>query len=312
MPNFKLKGVFSWEIVDSKGNVVDSEPTTNNLILTQGIDAIATRSFVENILYCAVGGGTTPPLLSDTGLQSEIQRTGDVDTSVADACYSSVSGTTYSLSKTFKFPVNSFPITFGEIGWSWSNTAGNNLFSKALIVKNGVPAQVTLSVGQYLRVRYTLQINLGTGAVQTGNANIVGWPSATGQYMTQYIGLRSISSDGSLGYYDAGLDCNEPSGSSALFIGTSSTALAALGSAANRSGGTNFTSATANTYLGNGLLTKTASFGKNVAASSTLRSMGIGTVSTPQTNSGFVFLFDTDQTKGSDYILPLIFTYSWA
>lgn len=311
MPNYSLKGLFSWEIVNADGSVFDGEPTRNNLILTQGINAIASRSFVENMLYCAVGSANSAPLLSDTGLGNEVNRTGDVDTSVTDACLTSRAGNVYSLTKTFKFPVRTVSTSLGEIGWSWSGSPGNNLFSKALIVKNGVPAQITVSIGQYLRVRYTLQITLGPSTAVAGSANIVGW-TAPGQYMTQLIGLRSITSSGALGYYDAGNDCNEPSASAGIFIGTSSAALAAFGSSTDRSGGTNYLGSSSNSYLGNGVMVKLLSYGKGVAASSSLRSMGVGTTAAPQTNSGFVFLFDSAQTKLSDYILPLRFIYSWS
>jgi len=311
MHNYKLKGLFSWEIINSDGSVFDSEPTRNNLILTQGINAVALRSFVENMLYCAIGTGSTPPLLSDTGLTGEVQRTGDVDGAVADACITTLSSNTYSLTKTFKFPANSFPITVGQIGWSWSNTAGNNLFSKALIVKNGLPAQVTLGVGQYLRVKYTLQINISPSTAIVANSSIVNW-SSPGQYNVQLIGLRSILTDGSLSYYDAGQDCNEPSSISDIFYGTSSLALGAFGSSADRSGGTNYTTTATTTYQNNGTTFKTASFGKNVGASTSIRSIGIGKAGSSPTNSGFVFLFDTNQTKGSDFIFNPKFIYTWS
>lgn len=312
MPNhYKLRGKFSWEIVSDNGDVIASEPVRDNLILTQGINAVALRSFAENVAYCAVGTSSTPPLLSDTALASEIQRTGSVDTTVGGT-ETILNGNVYSISKVFRFPINLAPIVIGEIGWSWSDTAGANLFSKALIVKNGVPDLITVGVAQYLRVKYTLEITISPSSIQAGDSNISGL-SAAGQYNTQLIGLKKVNSDGSISDYDAGAGCNEPSSSScSIFIGTSSAALASFGSSTNRSGGTNYTSSILSpTYLGNGRLIKFANFGKNIAASSTLRSFGIGPTSNPFTNSGFVFLSDGNMTKSADYLLTLTFLYSW-
>jgi hypothetical protein len=249
--------------------------------------------------------------LSDTGLTGEVDRTGTVDDEVEVPCQTQLTGNVYSLTKTFKFGVRGSPVNIGTIGWSPSASSGNNLFSKALIIKNGVPDVITLGAGQYLRVRYTLQITISPSTTQTGDANITGLP-VPGQYMLQLIGLRSITANGSLDYYDAGSDCNEPSANSEVFLGTSSSALASFGSSANRSGGTNYVSAAANSYAGNGRLFKQASFGKGVAASSTLRSMGVGVAGSSTTNSGFVFLFDSNQTKSTSNILLLKFAYSWS
>lgn len=313
MHNFKLKGFFSWEIVDEKsGIVVRKSPPENNLILNQGRANVASYSFAQNIAYCAVGAGTAPPLLTDTGLADELQRTGDSDMSVDGGTTATLVGNLYSLIKTFRFPTNRGQLTIGQIGWSYASTAGNNLFSKALIVnKDGNPGTVTLTVGQYLRVKYTLQITISPSTTQTGSANIVGW-TAPGQYNVQLVGLKAFNADGSVGNYDAGAGCNEPAVQADVFIGTSSAALAAFGSATDRVAGTNYTVTTTNTYLGNGVLVKTASLGRSTANSSTLRSMGVGANGSSYTNSGFVFLFDGNQTKASTHLLPLQFVYSWA
>lgn len=310
MRNYSLKGFYSWEIVEN-GVVVNSEPTHNNLILSQGIDYVAQRSFVENILYCAIGEGSSPPILSDTGLSGEVDRTGNVDDEVATPCITQLTGNVYSLTKTFKFGVRASPVNIGTIGWSYSSSSGNNLFSKALIIKNGLPDVITLGVGQYLRVRYTLQITISPASAQVGDANITEL-AAPGQYMIQRIGLRSITSNGSLSYYDAGNDCNEPSAQSEVFLSTNSTTLASFGSSANRSSGTNYVSAALNSYSGNGVLYKQAAFGKGSAASSTLRSMGVGVTGSSTINSGWVFLFDSNQTKSTNRILLLKFVYSWS
>lgn len=313
LKKYKLRGFFKIEVVDEKTRLVEkSLPVTNNLILTQGKDFVAQRSFVENILYCAVGSGSSAPLLSDTGLANELARTNTVDGSVTSACLTSLSSNVYSLKKTFKFSTITSPVTYGEIGWSYSSSSGANLFSKALIIDiNGNPSPVQLGVGKYLRVVYTLEITLTPNTSQTGSANISGW-TTNGSYMLQKIGLRSITADGSLSYYDSADDCNEPSAAADFFLGTSSAALASFGSATDRSAGTNYVKGCALEYLGNGVSYKKVSFGKGEAVSSTLRSLGVGKVGSSTTETGFAYVFDANQTKGSEFLLPLKIIYSWS
>ena len=312
--HFKLKGFFKIEIVDAETGLVETTlAEKQNLILNQGKDFVAQRTFVENILYCAVGAGTTSPLPSDVGLQAEVMRTGNIETNIAVPCQTTLASNVISFTKTFAFPVSVSPTTIGEIGWSWTPTAGNNLFSKSIIAnQQGVPGPVTISPSKYLRVYYTLQVTIGPAGAVSFGASIAGWPTSTGQASMQYIGLRSITANGSLSYVDAGLACNEPSGTSEIFIGTSSAALAAFGSSTNRSAGTNYTNGAANNYKGNGVLWKTASFGKNNAASATLRSMGVGIVGSSYITSGYVCLLDSNQNKDTTYLLPLRFIYTWA
>lgn len=311
--HYKLNGSFALEVVDGATHRVErSLPLKNNLILNQGKNYVAQRSFVENILYCAVGTGTTPPLLTDTGLSNEAARTGDVATEVTTPCETTLVGAVYSLKKTFKFGVQASPLAIGEIGWSYTATAGANLFSKSLIIdEQGNTTVIVLAPGKYLRVAYTLQITIGPSTSQSGDAGITGW-TAPGVYMVQKVGLRSILSDGSLSYYDSGNDCNEPSGAGTIFIGTSSTAPAAFGSAVDRSGATNYTASISNQYLGAGALYKVGNFGKGSAVNSSLRSMGVGPAASSTSNTGAVFVFNANQAKGTDFILAIKVLYTWS
>jgi hypothetical protein len=312
MHKYGLKGIYKIDVIDSiTKKVVKSTGLHNNLILNQGIDYIAQRSFVENILYCCVGGGTLPPLFTDIGLASELARTGNVDSSTN--CSTSLVGNVYSLTKIFTFPISQGVLSIGEIGWSYSSSIGNNLFSKALVQDfNGNYGPLIVYAQQYIRVQYTLQISLSPTSSTAGASNIPDWVSSNGTYCLQFVGLKNISSNGAVGYYDAGNDCNEPSSVSVGFLSTSNSALSSFGSSTNRSAGTNYIQNISKNYLGSGLLYKQISFGKFSAISSNINSMGVGTGATPYTNSGFVFVFNSAQTKASGYLLPLKFIYSWA
>ncbi len=312
MPNagYKLRGEYRWEIVDEATGTVERASGRTNLILNQGIAYTAVYSFAECAQYCAIGAGNTAPLLTDTGLTDERYRTGNLDTSLQTYASTSLAGNAYAILRVFKFSDVSPFTAYGQIGWSPIATAGSNLFSKAQIVnETGSPQPVTVPAGKYLRVYYTLTVTLSPTASTAGNSNIVGL-NVAGTYSMQFVGLRSITSSGSLSYYDAGNDCNEPSAASTFFIGRSSLALTSFGAAADRSGSTNYTTTASSTYVGNGLTRKRGSFAKTAANDTALRSFGNGLTGSSTVNSGFVFVFNAVQTKDSDHILTVDIYYN--
>lgn len=309
-PSYRLRGEYRWEVVDEQTGRVERSSGRANLILNQGLQYTASYAFAECAAYCAIGSGNTPPLSTDTGLTTELYRTGTLDTSLAVYAQTSLVGNVYSLLRVFKFANLDPTIAFGQIGWSPSSVAGNNLFSKAQVVnEGGIPSPVTVPAGKYLRVYYTLTVTLGPTTSTAGNSNIVGM-NVAGTYSLQYVGLRSITGTGSLSYYDAGNDCNEPSAACAFFIGQSSTALSAFGSAANRSGATNYTTTASSIYIGNGVTRKRGTFAKNAANDAALRSFGAGVTGSSTSNSGFVFVFNAAQTKDNEHILTLEIFYN--
>lgn len=308
---YGIWGEFYWEIVDEKTGRIDSSgKKKKNLILNQGLDALAVRSFVDNVAYCAVSANTTAPLYTDTGLISEFSRTNTLDTSIANSSITSLVGNVYSFTRVFKFSANLNPAYYGSVGWSYSATIGNNLFSKALIEDtNGNANLIFVQASKYLRIYYTINITLSPSTSTSGNSNIVGISNDGGTYSIQLIGLKSINSSNVVGYYDAANDANELYSTAEIFVGTNSTALSAFGSSTNRSGSTNYVQSSSNTYLGNGVLQKSANFGKGNAVN-TLRSMGIGAVGSSSQNSSFAYVFTNNQSKLSAYLLSPTFQYS--
>lgn len=311
--SYGLRGFYSWEEIDPiDGKILRKSPEKNNLILNQGIDYIAINTFIANIGYCAIGTSFTPPLLTDTGLGSEINRTNLLDTQDRTIAATTLNGNIYSLIKVFKFVASKDYYSVGELGWSPSAIAGNNLFSKVQMVdQGGTPGIVTITAGTYLRVKYTLQITITPNSSVAGSSNIVGWNSSNGHYSIQYIGLQGINSDGNLINFDAGQTCNEPSAISTVFLNTDSTALSAFGSAVARTG-TTYSKVGSLNYIGNGFLTKIGGFSKGDANSSSIACAGIGPVTNPEQNSGFAFVFNTNQNKDNNNLLKIIFTYSWS
>lgn len=307
-----IRGFFTWERVDMSTNDIIQSSTQPNLILNQGLDYVAARTYQENITSCAIGSGSTAPLTTDTGLSNELARTSTYDITY-QPCATTLVGNVFSIQKTFKFASQTQDQQFGEIGWSYTDTPGNNLFSKAQILDtNGNPIILTIYRNQYLRVTYTLKITLSPSTASTNGAIIDGWPTSSGQSKIQYIGLRAVGPDGNPQNYDSGGTVNEPSqGIFQVFLSVISTALAAFGSAANRSGGTATTSGSISTYIpGTYSITKSGTFGRGVA-NSTLRSTGLGPSGSSSVNSTYVELFDIDQEKDTSYELTFNFVYTW-
>ncbi len=186
-------------IVLSKGIVVQERPWAKNLILDQGKNywAGGTGSFAYLVRACAVGTGTTPVTASDTGLQSEAKRTTTYYTQSGGCGYSDT-GATRKLWRTFDFPIESAGANYSELGWSYSDSAGANLFSRALI-SGGT---VSLTAGQSLRVVYELSITVAPASTTTENLSISGWPvsPATGTEVTWKIQgaqtFSQVNSDG--------------------------------------------------------------------------------------------------------------------
>ena len=118
---YKLEGEFFYEIVDEKTQkVLVKSKKKKNLILNQGLDFLALRSFVENVAYCAVGSSTVAPLYTDTGLIGEFDRTANLDTSLANYASTTLTGNVFSFTRVFKLDTNVNPAYYGTVGWSYT------------------------------------------------------------------------------------------------------------------------------------------------------------------------------------------------
>jgi hypothetical protein len=312
---YGIYGEFFYEIVDDKTKkIIVTSKKKRNLILNQGLDFLNIRSFVENVSSCAVSASTVGPLFTDTGLTNEFDRVSTLDTSLQVSASTTLIGNTYSFTRVFKFDSSVNPALYGTIGWSYTNTVGNNLFSKSLILTpSGGAGPVFVAQGQYLRVHYTINVILNPSSATSGNSNITGLPGGDGgSYGIQYIGLKSINSQNVVGFWDAGNDCNELYSQVEIFLSTSTAALSSFGSSTNRSASTNYLSKSANTSAGSGtgIITKQASFGKNNAVNGAIRSMGTGIIGSSTTNSGFAYVFTNNQSKAAAFTMSPSFIYS--
>lgn len=169
----KVQGVAKVQVL-SKGIIVEERPWTKNLVLAQGKNAFFSGSYYAGELarYCAVGTGTTPPAATDIALGTEVKRTGTLLASGTGTARYSDGRVVYSY--THDFTEETVNQNYSELGWSWSGSAGNNLFSRVLI-SGGT---VTVLAGQQLRVVYALTYAVTPYTETASSLTVAGWPVA--------------------------------------------------------------------------------------------------------------------------------------
>lgn len=157
--------------------------------------------------------------VNQTGLAAEVKRTSSYLTGAGN-CGTTDVGNVRTLRRTYDHTAEVSNNNYTEAGWSWTGTAGNNLFSRVLISGGSV----TVLIGQQLRMVYNLVITSGPAVSTAGTWAITGWPVApattvNGNYIVTSNIPGIIDTNGTV--TSSGLD---PSASSenALSLGTGS------------------------------------------------------------------------------------------
>ncbi len=189
-----IKGRYKIQILQG-GIIISERPWANNMILNQGKDWVmaGTRTFSKSFTYCAVGTGTTPVEATDTGLTSEAAtpRTNTYLTGSGN-CGTSWVGQVGTMRRTFDFAIETTNQVYTELGWSYSDSAGANLFSKTLISGGSV----TVLAEQQLRVVYDVSITCAPTGVQTANLTVAGWGTPAGTWALQANMFSEVETDG--------------------------------------------------------------------------------------------------------------------
>lgn len=203
-----VQGVAKVQVL-SKGIIVEERPWTKNLVLAQGKDTFFGGSLyaAELARYCAAGTGTTPPASTDVALGTEVKRTGTLLASGTGTARYSDGRVVYTY--THDFTEETVNRNYSELGWSWSASAGNNLFSRVLI--DG--GTVTVLAGQQLRVVYALTYSVTPYAEMAGTLTVGGWPVAPATTTDGTVaafgqGFATMGSDG--GVSTGGVETLEP------------------------------------------------------------------------------------------------------
>jgi len=382
---YGLRGIVQASIVEN-GIVVRELPPVRNLILNQGLDAIASYTFSTLMEYAVAGTGTTATEVSSgadtitiaagtatlsntgyltgdandigrsfklttsgnvykitnyvnttqcvvspgstegpdnftlyqtnqTGLTTEVKRTNTWLTGAPNCQTITVTNLT-TLTRTYDFSAESGSVTYNEVGFARTGTAGANLFSRIKL-----PSGVPLTAGQQLRLKYSLQIGVApTSPLTYGSSPIVGWASGTGTLQCHQIPIGYINTNGNGNlsgnnsidskYYEVYGEPSYLGGYPAIWISTSSAAHTSYGASSSPAGTTSALAFSLSTYT-NGTYTrdKSCTFAVGQANRSDWRSFFLGQ---PNANSlAYKFLFDSVQEKLSTYTLTLGFRLSW-
>ena len=386
MPHQAACGFYRVAVVDAatKEVVWQQKDWGRNLILNNGMDSVAVRTWAEQFTIASAGTGITPTsrtagtataaqagttvTLSGTGitfdagdvgnmikwgtteearivtytsptqvevtpsqsvsdgafviyhtnqtdLTTQVKRTSTYLTGAGNCGTTVDTGTgTVKLRRTFDFSAEVGTVNYTEVALNWHLVNPNTAFSRILL-----PSAVPVNAGQQLRLVYELQIVMSPTTPVVFSAAVSGWPVAPStdtqaQQQIQYAGLNQVATNGTSGSSNLS---NEPSDASYVFISPSSTALASFNSCVDRSTSAAQISSTLSAYVALSFSRdKTSTFPVGQANGTTWRSIGVGTSGIPpvysSNNSGFVVLFDQNQTKANTQTLTFTFRNSWS
>lgn len=343
-------GRYAWLVMDKKTQTpVQYSDRFNNHIFSGGLNQIDQYTWSEAFQFCVVG--TQPNPQKSTGnyegefgaaLQNQIGSannsyftgfvaapffvTGCATIPLGEA--GSVSG--IKMRRTFDFDENqvgefaeSPDIIYTEIGWK--PTSNGDLFSR-IVTNTGNPDEhvpITVKEGQFLRIIYELDVSF-PAANQTYTGEVItGYTlNSEGQANIQNLGLSQVNFDGSNGWYDNTSGANEPSVVAWGFLSEAGEPLALIGNTVNRATGKYHENRCHHfTYIPDSFeKVKRFFVSGDFAVGSGWRTMGIGPKQdgsiqqsgiTAERNS-FAYVFDDAFAKEKDYLLNVLFKYSWS
>lgn len=150
-----------------------------NIITNSGMDSIGSSSTDSNDIFwdgCAVGGGSTPPQVTDTALQSQIAFvTGSAAIVQGQVTRQIASSPRWvQISRTWRFPAGAAAGNITEVGVRKGGSAPNVLFSRALVLDAlGNPTSITVLSDEFLEVTYRFRWYIPESDV-TGSVSLNG------------------------------------------------------------------------------------------------------------------------------------------
>jgi len=204
--NCRVRAQYAFSVLEN-GEAVEQRPFAENAILDAFLNRVCDCSGVDNLAYFfwyhALGSGTTPVAYTDTGLVTEVRRTGTRLTGAGNLGSAWVANT-YTLRLTFDHSVEIAPQNYAEHGLSPSASPGANLMTRALI-SGGT---LSVGVGQQVRCVYDISVTVSPGVATAASVGGTGWPvspatTTDGDMVLagrDYL-LGSLSTTGSYGGY---------------------------------------------------------------------------------------------------------------
>jgi len=229
--NRSVQGQYKTSVINPDGSAEREGDWNKNLILDCGLDKIAYMPWAQVFQFCVAGdqlsGSITPATISDTELEKPammnsfyLPGSGNCGYNV----YSSGDSRYLQLFRTFDFLAQKQNATITELGFK-ETPGAKKLFSRVVLDGNtaaGRPDPEVLRPGQFLRVKYELNVQLDpvapstTGLIPTGsdgNLPTISWSgtAASGdRHGLQHIGMVGIDHSGIATPVDDGGACNEP------------------------------------------------------------------------------------------------------
>ena len=226
-----VQGKYKTMVVNPDGSMEKEGDWHKNLILDCGLDKIAYMPWAQVFQFCVAGdqpsGSVTPAAISDTQLEKPkmmnsfyLPGSGNCGHNI----YSSGDNRYLQLFRTFDFLAEKQNAIITELGFK-ETPGAKKLFSRVVLDGNttaGRPDPEILRPGQFLRVKYELNVQLDpvapntTGLLPTGsdgNLPTISWSgsAASGdRHGLQHIGMVGIDTHGRATPVDEGGCSNEP------------------------------------------------------------------------------------------------------
>ena len=226
-----VQGKYKTMVINPDGSMEKEGDWHKNLILDCGLDKIAYMPWAQVFQFCVAGdqpsGSVTPATTGDTQLQQPkmmnsfyLPGSGNCGHTI----HSSGDNRYLQLFRTFDFLAEKQNAIITELGFK-ETPGAKKLFSRVVLDGNtaaGRPDPEILRPGQYLRVKYELNVQLDpvapntTGLLPTGsdgNLPTISWSgsAASGdRHGLQHIGMVGIDTHGRATPVDEGGCSNEP------------------------------------------------------------------------------------------------------
>lgn len=245
----------------------------------------------------------------------------------AGNCGTSIASDTLTHKRTYDFPAEVGTVNYEEAGVSWAASAGANLFSRFLF-----GTTVSVDSGESIRVEYELTVTLGLASSAAAAPTITGWPispatGTDGDEQFQAVGMSSVTTLGASSSFESNSKhCNEPYAKSStvgavdnltMWVSSSAAALAAFnGTPADRTTGLTVGTLASASYVAGTFYRDHHCDLARSEGNGSIRCYGWGHAETltseaADAGTGYVFLFDEDQTKLSTHTLRLTIRKTW-
>jgi hypothetical protein len=171
-----------WQVIDEGGKII-RENEQHNLVLNRAKDdLLAQYGYLLLTGFAVVGSGSTAPVSTQTGLQTEVARTGSKPANTSDETLQVTPGV-YDIVRVRQFDAAQLAgRNLTEWGFSPVNVPGANLAVRELFRDaQGTPITLTMNPGQTLRIIHKTRVTLNPLNVVNTSLNITGLGNRAGK-----------------------------------------------------------------------------------------------------------------------------------